>query len=305
MDSLDSHTLALEIEGSNLAGASLLADNMVIGTVSCGIRLPNSDGRILLLTTVYAFEKEIDDNESSVEDTTDPLTPNSDEEDDGKTFTIGDVIYDLSEMENRDETEIVRHVYSDTTTNELIKLHGIWAIAHDSKLTNFGLALVETEESKQWEPSAICETIPWETIFECREDRNVHILTSHGSIESIIIPIPAFTCDENWNSIAFWDVVVDDHDEKMHMGDVGAVVIDTLTGKIFGYAIEITISQDGRSALRVNPLQPVVSQLSEIFKTNVEVFLNVTAPSLSKVVGKDRELPADFRRLWPVEKQDR
>lgn len=93
----------------------------------------------------------------------------------------------------------------------------------------------------------------------------------------------------------------------MHLGDVGALIIDTLTGKIFGYAIEITIYRDGRSALRINPLQPVVSQLSEIFKTNVEVFVDVTATSLSMVVEKDifRELPADFRRLWPVEKQGR
>lgn len=211
MDSLDSQTLTLEMEGSSLAGALLLANSMVIGTVSCGIRVPNSDGRILLLSTVHAFEKEMDDTESSVEDTPDPLTPNSDEEDDGKTFRIGDVIYDFSEMENRDETEIVRHLYSDTITNEIIKLHGFWALAHDSKLTNFGLALVETEESKQWEPSAICEIITWETIYESGEYRNVRILTSRGSLESIITFIPGFTHDENWNRIPFWHAIVEDH----------------------------------------------------------------------------------------------
>ncbi|KAL7903873.1 hypothetical protein GGI35DRAFT_464945 [Trichoderma velutinum] len=300
MDFLDSQTLTLQMKGSNIAGALLLANNMAIGTVSCGIKVPNPDERYFLLTALNAFEQEIDDAGSSVDDGISRFR--------GMVYGTTGVVGASGGVPPGD----VRRLYqSDTMTDELIKLRGVWAMANDSKLTKFPWALVEIEESKQWEASAFCETITCETIAKSNKKRYIRILTSRGSLYSTISHIPAITYDDNWNMIRFWDVGIKDHQEHMHLGDAGALVIDTIAGKILAYAIRITfpyfMGKRWPPSLRVIPLQPVISQLSEIFETNVEVFLDATAPSFPKVVGKDifRELPADFRRLWPVERRDR
>ncbi|KAK4065514.1 hypothetical protein Trihar35433_7634 [Trichoderma harzianum] len=197
-----------------------------------------------------------------------------------------------------------------------------------SNRPNLDWALIEIEKSEQWEldniklPSQI-----YKTPDSRYKSRRVLVLTSRGAFEGTICNIPTFLANSDSNSHAseVWSVTLTNSGitesiailtytmgsaancftGDMLVSDSGAVVLDGLTKRLYGFVIGINHFRE----LYIMPLNLVLKQLSDllpdsIFGTPI-VFMDITLnPTPTKPVEDSIIVPSLTKLLftyWPVD----
>ncbi|KAJ4856594.1 hypothetical protein T069G_09962 [Trichoderma breve] len=316
--------LNIQMESSYIWGALLLDDDHYrISTITCGIRFPNVEDAMFLLSTAHAFEEndssgDYDEDEESVE-------PNGGEDGDGDIYRFGDVEYDMAEIrdiyecdkenqppqatgQQQDRRRYTQDLYSDLgwDSGETVSVspNRVWGRSREAEWSdslNLDWALIEIKKSEQWKaerPRLALPDIPGSGY----QERRVEVMTSRGALFGTICSIPSFIANSNKLSklCKVWTVSLLDPSE-ISVGDSGALVIDCLTSKLYGYIIGINHFQE----LYVIPLQSVLEQITEMIPAsygNPEIFMMLDQrrtprppPKTSKVRGLTRYL----HQYWP------
>ncbi|RFU80812.1 hypothetical protein TARUN_1377 [Trichoderma arundinaceum] len=324
-------SLSIRIKDSYIPGALLVSGDGYdgISTIACGINFPNFDERIFALTSAHAFEeyKESDDSDTEDEDTVDTiLVPDEDEEEGRETYTFAGIEYDISELmkyENINKqsptsqvsvqhTNVRGHMQGhldgsiQSSHVAVINPNRVWSRPQGSEWINspnLDWALVEIEESDQWEPRNV-DQVMHDIPEPSNSSRAVRILTSRGSLHGTICSIPTLIANSNDASslCKVWTVTVEDSD-TIFVGDSGALVIDTLTEQPYGYVIAINQFKE----LYIMPLLSVLNQISEMIAipdVSPQVFMMLVPNPLLRLSSgcfKDAELTKNFSQYWPVE----
>ncbi|OPB44883.1 hypothetical protein A0O28_0090210 [Trichoderma guizhouense] len=166
---------------------------------------------------------------------------------------------------------------------------------------NLDWALIEIKKSEQWKaerPRLALPDIPGSGY----QERRVEVMTSRGPLPGIICSIPSFIANSNKLSklCKVWTVSLLDPSE-ISVGDSGALVIDCLTGKLYGYIIGINHFQE----LYVIPLQSVLEQIKEMIPDSCghpEIFMELVQRRTSRPPPETRKVRGLTRYLhqyWP------
>ncbi|KAL6814503.1 hypothetical protein J3E69DRAFT_375914 [Trichoderma sp. SZMC 28015] len=278
--------LSIRMRDSYIPGA-LLSDNAGkrISTLTCGIKFSDVDDIIFVLTTAHAFEEEEEGSESDTEHEGTvlgiSLALNGDEDGDGDIYRFGDIEYDMAELteyDSMDEEDQAceqqknplrhgqgqsDHFLQTSDTKVVINPNRVWGRSQEPEWdndSNLDWALIEIEKSDQWEANEM-ELVMHDIPGLGYQKRDVRVITSQGSLDGIISNIPSFIANSNnlYSLCKVWTVSLEDP-SKMSVGDSGALVIDSLTEKAYGYVIGINHFQE----LYVIPLQSVLDQIYQM-----------------------------------------
>ncbi|KAH0521881.1 hypothetical protein TsFJ059_005813 [Trichoderma semiorbis] len=211
--------LNILMESSYIWGALLLDDDHYrISTITCGIRFPNVEDAMFLLSTAHAFEEndssgDYDEDEESVE-------PNGGEDGDGDIYRFGDVEYDMAEIrdiyecdkenqppratgQQQDRRRHTQDLYSDLGWDSgdtvSVSPNRVWGRSREAEWSdprNLDWALIEIKKSEQWKaerPRLVLPDIPGSGY----QERRVEVMTSRGALFGTICSIPSFIANSN------------------------------------------------------------------------------------------------------------
>ncbi|PNP56197.1 hypothetical protein THARTR1_03722 [Trichoderma harzianum] len=316
--------LNIGTETSYISGALLLDDDYYrISTITCGIRFPNVEDAIFLLSTAHAFE--IDDSSGDYDEDEESVDPNGGEDGDGDIYRFGDVEYDMAEIrdfyemdkENQSpqaveqQQDLPQHAHGlssglgrDSGDRAPVSPNRVWGRSRGAQWSNslnLDWALIEIKKSEQWKaerPRLALHDIPGSGYRE----RRVAVMTCRGALFGTICSIPSFIANSNKLSslCKVWTVSLTDPSE-ISIGDSGALVIDCLTSKLYGYIIGINHFQE----LYVIPLQSVLEQIMQMIPAsygNPEIFTTLVrrpTPRPPSQTGKVRGLTRYLHQYWP------
>lgn len=197
---------------------------------------------------------------------------------------------------------------------------------------NLDWALIEIEKSEQWELDNI--KVPSQ-IYKAPDsrfqDRGVLVMTSRGALKGTICNIPTFLANSDSNSHAgeVWSVTLTKSGisksvtiftytmgstancftDEILVGDSGALVLDALTKRLYGYVIGINHFRE----LYIMPLNLVLKQFSDIlpypiFGTPI-VFMDINLrPTPIELIADPSIVPSLTKLLstyWPVDTSQR
>ncbi|KAL7907762.1 hypothetical protein GGI35DRAFT_454738 [Trichoderma velutinum] len=321
--------LNIRMQSSYIPGALLLDDDYDrISTITCGIRFPNVDDAIFFLSTAHAFEED-DSSENYAEDeetvSSTSFEPNGGEDENGEIYRFGDVEYDMAEIRDyyekdkenqvpqviQQQRDLPQHVQGlsnglgrNSGNTAPISPNRVWGRSRepewDSSL-NLDWALIKFKKSEQWKmkrPRLALHDIPGTGY----QERPVAVITSRGSLFGTISSIPSFIANSNKISslCKVWTVSLEDASE-ISIGDSGALVIDCLTSKAYGYIIGINHFEE----LYVIPLRSVLEQIAQMIPASYgspEIFMALVprrAPRPLPKTGKISGLTKCLYRYWP------
>ncbi|KAL6788658.1 hypothetical protein J3E68DRAFT_415406 [Trichoderma sp. SZMC 28012] len=316
--------LNIRMESSYIAGALLLDDDYYrISTITCGIRFPNVDDAVFLLSTAHAFEE--DERSGDYDEDEESIEPNGGEDGDGDIYRFGDVEYDMAEIrdiyecdkENQSpqatgqQQDRPRHTQDlssdfgwDSGDTAPVSPNRVWSRSREAEWNdslNLDWALIEIKQSEQWKTEGLRLALP-DIPGSGYQERRVEVMTSRGALFGTICSIPSFIANSNKLSklCKVWTVSLLDPSE-ISVGDSGALVIDCLTGKLYGYIIGINHFQE----LYVIPLQPVLEQITEMTPAsygNPEIVMALVqrrAPGPPPKTRKVRGLTRYWHQYWP------
>ncbi|UKZ58209.1 hypothetical protein TrVGV298_012076 [Trichoderma virens] len=166
---------------------------------------------------------------------------------------------------------------------------------------NLDWALIEIGKSEQWEADKI-DLAMHDVPGLGYQSRDVQVVTSRGPLYGTISSIPSFIANSNnlGSLCKVWAVSLVDS-SQMSVGDSGALVIDSITKKPYGYVIGINYFQE----LYVIPLEPVLEQISQMMPAsngNPEIFMGLVSSPVPGPLTRDRKYSRLTRRLsryWP------
>ncbi|KAL7781137.1 hypothetical protein V8C43DRAFT_311360 [Trichoderma afarasin] len=319
--------LSIRMQDSYIPGA-LLSDNAGdrISTISCGIKFSDVDDAIFVLTTAHAFEEEDESSESDIEHEGTvlgiSLALDGDEDGDGHIYRFGDIEYDMAELtdyDSMDEEDQAReqqknslrhvqgqsdHFLQTSDTKVVINPNRVWGRSQEPEWDNYSnldWALIEIDKSEQWEANEV-ELAMHDIPGLGYQKRDVKVVTSQGSLYGTISNIPSFIANSNnlYSLCKVWTVSLADP-SQMSVGDSGALVIDSLTEKAYGYVIGINYFQE----LYVIPLQSVLDQIYQMLPISngtPEIFMALDSrPGPLPTEGKHSAFgfASHLNQYWP------
>ncbi|UKZ83901.1 hypothetical protein TrVFT333_011716 [Trichoderma virens FT-333] len=298
---------------------------------SLSIRIQDSyiPGALLSVMLVIGFDDQNSErdteHEGTVAGTSPALNEDEDEERNRDILRFGAVEYDLSElrkydsMDKQDELpQVIRqHTgppgnahdqsegFMDTSEAKVvINPNRAWGRSQGPEWNNdpnLDWALVEIGKSEQWEADKI-DLAMHDVPGLGYQSRDVQVVTSRGPLYGTISSIPSFIANSNnlGSLCKVWAVSLVDS-SQMSVGDSGALVIDSITKKPYGYVIGINYFQE----LYVIPLEPVLEQISQMMPAsngNPEIFMGLVSSPVPGPLTRDRKYSRLTRRLsryWP------
>ncbi|KAL7928735.1 hypothetical protein V8C35DRAFT_317400 [Trichoderma chlorosporum] len=324
--------LSIQLQDSCISGALLLDDySDRISTLTCGIKFPNMGNSVFVLTTAHAFEESDNKSESDSEQEEAVsrmlLAYNDDEDQNGDIYRFGDVEYNIGELGSQDEIDEqdqfsqvdkqhdILSRYAQSQSNGLVQTTKVKAAINPSRVLgrsqkpewdnspNLDWALVEIDNSEQWKTDKLdlaLHDIPGLGY----QNRDVEVITSRGPLKGTISSIPSFIANSNnlGSLCKVWRVSLEDP-SQMSVGDSGALVMDSLTEKPYGYVIGINYFQE----LYVIPLHSVLEQIAQMMPVcvgNPEIFMALVPRFRTSPPSEDgKESSLQFTRhlsqYWP------
>ncbi|KAL7781138.1 hypothetical protein V8C43DRAFT_328410 [Trichoderma afarasin] len=336
---LRTEPLNIRMKDASFSGASLVSGDVAstISTITCGIKFLGAHGPLFGLTSAHAFENDEDGTiDTKLSETVNPppllLGITRDEESEDEDICVfANVEYDFAELMRYDSTDeesqttissvpsegLSKPQHSQTDSDVPPSHHTyitpsrVWGRRkiRQSNHPNLDWALIEIEKSEQLELDNI--KLPSQ-IYKAPDSRyksrGVLVMTSRGALKGTICNIPTFLTNSNSNSHAgeVWSVTLTKSGiNEILVGDSGAIVLDAITKRLYGYVIGINHFRE----LYIIPLNLVLKQFSDIlpypiFGTPI-VFMDIDLrPTPIKPVADSVIVPSLTKLLstyWPVD----
>ncbi|KAL6814504.1 hypothetical protein J3E69DRAFT_111065 [Trichoderma sp. SZMC 28015] len=329
--------LNIRMKDASFSGARLVSGDVgsTVSTITCGIKFLGAPSPLFGLTSAHAFDNDEDGAiDTKLSETANPPlllhgTTRDEESEDEDICVFADVEYDFAGLMRYDSTDEESQTTTSSVSSEGLskpehsQTDSDVPTSHDTYITpsrvwgrrkirqlnhpNLDWALVEMEKSEQWELNNIKLPSQIYNALDSRyESRSVLIMTSRGALKGTICNIPTFLTNSNSNSHAgeVWSVTLTKSDEIL-VGDSGALVLDALTKRLYGYVIGINHFRE----LYIMPLSLVLKQFSDvlpypIFGTPI-VFMDINLrPTPVEAISYSSIVPSLTKLLstyWPVD----